>query len=160
MAITYRDPEITSLVAERKSLPTNWARRISLKQKRGHSEGQLGLVGAAGSSFRLIFRQSSINPFDFSIILAVQVPHSNRLFRIRRYNGKSHEHTNRIEDVRFYDFHIHIATERYQAIGKREDAYAEPTDRYSDYHGALCCLLKDVNLGLPPESQLDLFMEV
>jgi hypothetical protein len=44
---------------------------------------------------------------------------------LRRHNGKSHEHTNQIEAGAFYDFHIHRATERYQELGMREDAYAE-----------------------------------
>ena len=112
-----------------------------------------------GASFRLILRQGKINPLDFSVILAVQVPRSNRIFRLRRYNGRSHEHTNHIEDTRFYDFHIHIATMRYQEIGTREDAYAEPTDRYGDFHGALRCLIADVNLDIPPGPQRSLFEE-
>jgi len=102
-------------------------------------------------------RQNKINTFDFSIILAVRVPQSNQLFRLRRYNGKSHEHTNRLEDTTFYDFHIHIATERYQEIGMREDAYAERTDRYSDFHGALQCLIHDANLEVPLDPQGNLF---
>lgn len=57
----------------------------------------------------------------------------------------------------FYDFHIHIATERYQEIGTREDAYAEPTDRYGDFHSALQCLIDDTSLNVPPEAQRSLF---
>lgn len=117
------------------------------------------MTGDAGNEFRLIFRQNKINPLDFSVILAVRVPGSSQIFRLRRYNGKSHEHTNHIEDVTFYDFHIHIATERYQERGTREDAYAEPTDRYGDFHGALRCLIDDANLEVPPESQGNLFEE-
>lgn len=109
------------------------------------------------SNFRIIFRRSHINPLDFSIILAVHVPQSNQVFRLRRYNGRSHEHTNHIEDATFYDFHIHFATERYQGIGAREDAYAEPTDRYSDLYGALKSLIEDVNLEVPHELQGNLF---
>jgi len=90
----------------------------------------------------------------------VCVPQSNQLFRLRRYNGKSHEHTNRLEGVTFYDFHIHIATERYQAVGMREDAYAEPTDRYGDFHAAFSCLIKDVNINVPLERQGTLFEEM
>ena len=105
--------------------------------KRGHLERHMDIAGVATSQFRLIFRQSRENPLDFSIILAVRVPQSSRLFRLRRYNGKSHEHTNHIEGVTFYDFHIHFATERYQETGAREDTFAEPTDRYSDIEGAL-----------------------
>ena len=117
------------------------------------------MTGDTGSEFRLILRQSRVNQFDFSIILAVRVPQSTQLFRLRRCNGRSHEHTNHIEGVTFHDFHIHFATERYQALGAREDAYAEPTDRYGDFHGALHCLIADANLAVPPEPQGRLFEE-
>ena len=157
MAVTYLDQEIESLIQERKPAPSDWRNRIRLKPKRGHDEQHLDLASDTGGEFRLILRQNKINPLDFSIILAVRVPGSNQIFRLRRYNGKSHEHTNHIEDVTFYDFHIHVATERYQDIGTREDAYAEPTDRYGDFHGALRCLIDDANLEVPPESQGDLF---
>ena len=159
MAVTYLDQEIVSLVEEDKPLPADWRKRVVLKPKRGHDEQQLDLIGDAGSEFRLILRRGRVNQLDFSIILAIRFPRSNQLFRLRRYNGRSHEHTNRIEDARFYDFHIHFATERYQEIGMREDAYAEPTGRYSDFQGALRCLIDDANLGIPPESQGNLFVE-
>ena len=59
----------------------------------------------------------------------------------------------------FYDFHIHVATEQYQEIGTREDAYAEPTERYGDFQGALRCLIEDANLAVPPDPQIGLFEE-
>ena len=148
------------LLQERKPLPADWRKRLQLRPKRGHEERDLELTGDAGSEFRLILRQNKINRLDFSIILAVRVPQSNTTFRLRRYNGKSHEHTNHIEGVTLYDFHIHMATERYQEIGTREDAYAELTDRYGDFHGALRCLLDDANFDIPPEAQASLFEEV
>jgi hypothetical protein len=161
MAATYSDQEIAALLQERKPLPADWRTNLRLRPtKRGHEERDLELPGDAGGEFRLILRQNKINPLDFSIILAVRVPNSSTIFRLRRYNGKSHEHTNHIEGQTFYDFHIHIATERYQHIGTREDAYAEPTDRYGDFHGALRCLFKDANLDPPPEPQGRLFEEV
>ena len=125
--------------------------------KRGHSERQINVTGIADNEFQLIFRKSDINYLDFSIILAVRIPQSNQLFRLRRYNGKSHEHTNFIENQTFFNFHIHFATERYQEVGAREDAYAESTDRYGDWNGALKCLIDDTNLILPPNTQLTLF---
>ncbi len=115
------------------------------------------LTGDAGNEFRLILRQNQVNPIDFSVILGVQVPESNQVFRLLRYNGRSHQHTNHIEDMTFYDFHIHSATERYQEVGTREDAYAEPTDRYGDFHGAFRCMITDANLEVPKERQIDLF---
>ena len=153
MAVAYLDQEIESLVQEHKPAPADWRNRTLLRPKRGHNEQHLDLTGDAGSEFRLILRQSKINPLDFSVILGVRVPRSNRIFRLRRYNGKSHEHTNHIEDETFYDFHIHVATERYQEIGTREDAYAEPTDRYGDFRSALRCLIADANLDVPQDSQ-------
>ncbi len=159
MAVTYLDQEIESLVQERKPLPVGWRNQIRLKSKRGHDEQQLDLVGGTEHKFRLILRRNSFNLVDFSIILAVRVPQSSQLFRLRRYNGRSHEHTNHIEDETFYDFHIHFATERYQQLGTREDAYAKPTGRYSDFDGALRCLLDDMNLEVPPDPQGTLFKE-
>jgi hypothetical protein len=160
MAGTYSDAEIADLIKERKPLPADWRSRMRLRPKRGHSETDIEVAGDEGSEFRLILRQNAINRLDFSIILAVAVPQSNQLFRLRRYNGKSHEHTNHIEGDTFYDFHIHEATERYQAIGMREDAYAKPTDRYGDLHEALRCLIDDARLEIPPAAQASLFGEV
>lgn len=159
MPVTYLDREIESLVREDKTVPADWRNVVRLRPKRGHSERHLDIAGDAESEFRLILIQNRINLLDFSIILAVRVPRSNQLFRLRRYNGRSREHTNQIESVTFHDFHIHFATERYQELGAREDAYAEPTDRFGDFRGALQCLAEDANLKVPPDPQGDLFEE-
>ncbi len=153
MAATYSDREIAVLLQERKPLPDDWRSRTRLRPKRGHDERDLEFRGDAGNTFRLISRRSKLNSLDFSVILAVCVPQSNRIFRLRRCNGKSHEHTNHIEGVTFYDFHIHTATERYQQIGAREDAYAQTTDRYDDFRGALYCLFADANFEVPSDPQ-------
>lgn len=160
MAARYSDGQIQALLAERKPLPHDWRGKIQLRSKRGHKERDLAIDGVDGSHFRLIFRQNDINPLDFSVILAVEVPNSNQLFRLRRYNGKSHEHTNPIEGDTFYEFHIHIATERYQDLGTREDTYAEITDRFGDFHDALRCLIQDGAFELPDDPQGSLFEEV
>ena len=148
MAVTYTDAEIARLVVEEKPLPADWQQQFRRNPKRGHDERELSVAGREGSQFRIVFRKSRFNPLDFSVILGVEIPLSDRLFRLRRYNGKSHEHTNQIEGDSFYDFHIHMATERYQLRGgraPREDAYAEVTDRYSDASGALACMLEDAD---------------
>lgn len=157
--IRYSDREIEALIDEPKPLSADWRSRTRLRAKRGHSERDLDFVGAHGGEFRLILRKNRINPLDFSAILGVRVPDSNQVFRLLRYNGRSHEHTNQIESETFYDFHIHRATERYQDSGFREDAYAVPTDRYQDIDGALACLMTDVNIQVPPEPQGNLFGE-
>ena len=130
MAIIYTDSEIAELLLEGKHLPANWRTRLlHLNRKRGHAEGHLEFNGDSGSEFKLIVRRSSINYLDFPVILAVRVPQSNLLFRLRRCNGFSHPHTNHIEGNRFYTYHIHMATERYQNSGYAKTATRKlPTD--------------------------------
>jgi hypothetical protein len=157
MAVRLTDAEIEQLLQERKILPADYLGRLRPKPKSGHEEQELDLKGDNGSEFRAILRKSSYNVFDFSVILAYCVPGSTKVFRLRRYNGKSHEHTNPIEKQTFYDFHIHTATERYQDLGTREDSFAEPTDRFSSIEEAVDCFLDDCNFEVPGGHQGKLF---
>lgn len=161
MPVQLTDAEIAELVGERKPLPDDYRSRIQVKPKRGHKERELDLVGENESEFRVVIRQSLFNALDFSVILGYLPPGSAELFRLRRYNGKSHEHSNPLErESPFYDYHIHLATERYQLeSGMREDTFAEPTDRYSDLHGAINCMLRDCGFEVPEEPQGKLFGE-
>jgi len=152
------DAEIDALIGEAKILPSNYRGLIQTKAKSGHKERELDIVGEAGNEFRLIFRQSNFNSLDFSVILAYLPPKSSQLFRLRRFNGKSHSHTNVLEKQTFYDFHIHKATARYQReSGLREDSYAETTARYSDFQGAIQCALADCGFVMPRNDQPELF---
>src|SRR4030067_1874922 len=149
MAAIFSDQDISSLILERKPLPVDYRTKIQTRPKSGHKERELDIEGGDGGDYRLILRQSTFNPLDFSVILAYRPPKSNQLFRLKRYNGKSHEHTNPIEGETFYDFHIHQATERYQEIGAREDTYAKPTDRFADFQQAISCMFKDCGFEMP-----------
>jgi hypothetical protein len=153
MAILLTDTDISRLLLERKPLPTDYRARLQLRPKRGHKERELGVTGTADSHFHIILRQSLSNPLDFSVILGYSFPTSSVVFRLRRYNGRSHEHTNRLEGDTFYDFHIHTATERYQNAGYAEEHYAETTNRYADLSGAIQCLIEDCGFDLPSGSQ-------
>jgi hypothetical protein len=53
-----------------------------------------------------------------------------------------------------------VATQRYQELGMREDAYAEPTDRFPDFSSALQCMLNDCGFDIPEDPQGRLFEEV
>lgn len=156
MAGTLTDAEIQRLLDETKPLPENYQDRIRPKAKRGHKEAEVQTAGSGGSIFRLILRQSDLDPLDFSVIVGYEMPNTNVLFRLRRYNGKSHEHSNKLERQKFFDYHIHQATQRYQEFGMSEDAFAEPTDRYADIDSALQCALQDCRFELPPGAQLSL----
>lgn len=159
MAVQLEEIVILGLLDEPKPLPADYRERMQTRPKRGHKERELDITGSQGSEFRLILRQSSFNALDFSVILAYRPPGTNQLFRLRRYNGKSHEHTNVLEGQTFYDFHVHRATERYQESGLREDAFAEPTDHFADFQGAIRCLLTECGFEVPPDPQGKLFGE-
>lgn len=154
MSVTLLDNEIQSLIKEQKVLPENYYKQISLKPKRGHKEAEFDIQGENGAKFRIILRQSILDPFDFSVILGFLVPKTNVVFRLRRYNGRSHEHTNKLEEQTFYGFHIHQATERYQQSGLREDEFAIPTSEYGDLFGAFQCMLRDCGFEVPPNTQM------
>jgi len=156
MPLFLKDNQIAGLIAEAKPLPSDWRTRVTLKQKRGHRERELDVKGEAGSQFRVIMRQAVLNPLDFSVILALVVPKTNQVFRVLRCNGKSHEHTNRIEGASFYDFHIHRATERYQKEGYAEDGYAEVSDKYSNFDGALETLIAESGFIRPSTPQIEM----
>lgn len=138
MSVRLSDNEIAKLLKEKKPLPNDYPNCIRTKPKRSHKERELDVIGAEGSEFRVIFRQGEISPLDFSVILTYRPKDTNLYFRLRRYNGKSHEHTNTLENQTFYDFHIHTASEK----------------RYSDYNGAIKCLLADCNFVFPPNFQV------
>lgn len=157
MATRLNDLEIQNFLGEQKDLPPDYLQRLRTKPKSGHEERELDLKGSSGSDFRVILRRSMYNSFDFSVILAYCVPGTTQVFRLRRYNGKSHEHTNAIERETFYAFHIHTATERYQDLGMREDSFAEATDRFSNFEEAVDCLFDDANLKAPEGQQGKLF---
>ncbi len=91
MADILSDHDIELLLKEIKPLPEDYRSKTQIRPKRGHKERELDVQEVNGSNFRLILRQSLINPIDFSVILAYRPPNSNQLFRLRRYNGKRHE---------------------------------------------------------------------
>jgi len=143
------DAEIAQLIAEKKKLPATF--RVKPNPRHGHSEQQFDTIGSAGGKFRVSLRESLTNTLAFSAILAYQLPGTNTWFRLRRYNGGAHEHTNRLEgDTISLVSHIHIATERYQDAGHKEDAYAEPSSRFATLAQAAQCLFEDCGFDVPP----------
>ncbi len=154
MRVVIPESEIASFMEERKIISGPWNSQMHLNPKRGHFERQLNVTGENNNRFILILRRSMNNEFDFSVIVAVQLQNNNRIFRLRRYNGLSHAHTNRIESETFYDYHIHIATERYQELGMREESYAIRTDCYDNFEGAICCAISDAKFEFPNGKQL------
>lgn len=149
--IRLSDAEIAKLIGEPKPLPGNYRSLMRLRAKRGHRERDLDVTGSNGHEFRIIQRQSEFNMLDFSVILAYRPREINELFLLRRYNGRSHEHTNSIEVETFYSFHIHQATERYQDLGAKEASYAKPATEYSSIEEAVERMFAECGFVVPPE---------
>jgi hypothetical protein len=142
------DAQIQELIDEPKPLPDDYEARLTPKPARGHTERDLHITGTSGNHFEIRIRQAVQDPFDFSVILMYHVPGSNVCIRLRRYNG-SHEHTNPIERTKLDGFHIHKATERYQALGPVPDKYAELTTAHFDLRSALARMLADCGFVMP-----------
>ena len=159
MEFIFSNQEITTLIEERKVLSDNRRSKFRKTRNRGNDEYRLNMTGAEGNNFHVIVRMSIFNKLNFSVVLAVKVPPPKKLFRLKRYNGDYHLHTNTIEEQEVEGFHIHTATEKYQMNGTREEVYAEPTKRFNDVNGALKCLFADANFEDPYELQGTLFEE-
>ncbi len=159
MSYYLRDEEIDSLVSEEKFFSGSIEEIMNFKESDSHKRASVELSRSDGSRFIIKLRQNQNSINDFSAIMAFKEKGSNRDFKLRRYNGKSHEHSNKLEGNKFYAFHIHIATQRYQDVGRKEESYAEKTVRYSNIKGALKCLLQDCNVKTKRDPQASLFDE-
>ncbi|GAB4206409.1 MAG: hypothetical protein Fur0023_16270 [Bacteroidia bacterium] len=148
----FDDNMITTLINEKKQLNITIEeiyREIKLNNKCNHKECKISIDRQDGQSeFLIIIRKSTKNELDFSVILAFRNKEHDKYFILRRYNGKSHRHTNKLENDAFYDFHIHYATERYQKHGLREDYYAEKTDKYNNIESAIQIMIRECNIKL------------
>lgn len=157
MSYYFTDDEISDLISENKTLSKTIIEILNFKVSDGHKKAAHTIERSDGNLFNIILRQNIHNINDFSAIFAFQEKEKNTNFKLRRYNGKSHEHSNKLEGDKFYNFHIHFATQRYQDIGRKEESYAEITDRYSDIQSALKCLLNDCNIKIAVDPQSNLF---
>lgn len=159
------DSEIGALLREIKPLPPNWSTRLRLRSKSSVSFDQrdFPIELPSGHKFNLILRRSRLMPLDFSVILVFS-DDDGMEYILRRHNGPHpSKHTNQWEKILGVPgfqldpcFHIHMATERYQQAGLRIDGYAQPTERYGDFHGALRVMFEDGAFSIPADSSQQL----
>lgn len=155
--IRVKDTEIRSLTNEPKYIPPGLrgpGRIMSVRN--GHHQRSFDVAAPSGNEFVIKIRQTVTNPANFSVILGYKMPGTYSVFRLRRYNGK-HTHTNHLEGERFHNFHIHIATERYQKAGWDEELYAQESTLHYDLNSAVECLLNDCGFIKPTANDLPLF---
>ncbi len=105
------------------------------------------LTSDDGTEFRIYARQNLRMINDFSCGLSVKLADGSSV-TLCRYNGSSHPHTNSIEGDKV-DFvcHIHRATERYIAVGRKPEHFAEASDSYNTLVDAVKCLATDCNIS-------------
>ena len=129
------DAEIDRLILVSKMVLNPRARKIA---KRGSEQVTYEAASAAGEKFRVYVRQNLRIPDGFSCGLLF-VSATGEPVTLIRYNGGDHEHSNPLEGATPLPraCHIHRATERYIAAGRKAEHFAETTLRYSDVEGAL-----------------------
>lgn len=92
--------------------------------------------------FVLFTRQSTMIAENYSAGLRWRSKTGEEVI-LMRCNGPGHPHNNAIERTRFeLHRHVHRATERYLAVGRKAESFAEVTDAYHTLDGALHHLLQ------------------
>ena len=145
MATTlYSDEELDSLRAVRKQV-TNPGSRWTEKPAGApaHQQRSFKVVGEdrAESRFEIYQRQNLLDDKDFSCGIALLALDGSRL-TLTRYNGPGHEHG----DIS-YLAHIHRATAKAIASGRKPEREAKETKRFTTLEGALACLIDDFNVA-------------
>lgn len=155
--IMISDLDIQKLIEDIKPIPYQVINGIKpkVREDKKHLVWSYELQSGSWNTFVVKIRQNTIYKFDFSVILSYK-DDGNNLHIIKRYNG-IHTHTNKIEKNKIRDFHIHTTTERYQEKGYEPEGYAEATEAYSDWRGALDTMIKECNFDIG-NSNLDKFV--
>jgi hypothetical protein len=124
------------------------SKRAKETPKAKHKERNIDVISSDGlQDFTLITRQSTMIADNYSCGLLWHATATQKII-LTRYNGSDHVHGNPIEGAEFgFECHIHVATERYIAIGKKIEHYAEQTSRYNTLDGAITCLMADCNIS-------------
>ena len=142
----YSEDELTELESMVKRVTNPRARWNS---KTGHRQRNFQIVAGPKDEtrFSIYQRQSELDDSDFSCGIAF-LPPGDALLTLARYNGPSHIHGG-IE----FQPHIHRATAKAIAAGKKPESEAAETDRFTTLDGAFRCLLDDFRVkGItPPE---------
>lgn len=118
------------------------------KTQRGSRQRNYDLESEDGKlRFTLYLRQNERIKESFSCGLLYLHAGGDKV-TLARYNGSDHPHYNPLDSTRADNHcHIHRATERYMAAGRKSEHYAESTDRYTDLDGALRAIVYDCKIS-------------
>lgn len=142
----YSDEELEELRSMEKRVTNPGARWVA---KPGHRQRNFKVDGTGDNAtrFEVYQRQNDSDENDFSCGIAY-IPPGGRRLTLSRYNGPSHVH-----GAISYRPHIHRATAAAISAGRKPEAEADATDRFTSLEGAFRCLIDDFQLrGItPPE---------
>lgn len=144
----YTTAELDQFRLARKRILNPGAHWLKKPQARpAHRQRNFKVVrkGDETVEFQIYQRQNLNDNHDFSCGIAY-LPRGSEPLTLARYNGSSHEHGGIA-----YHPHIHRASERAIAAGRKPESDATATDRFQTLEAALTCLVADFNvLGLNP----------
>ena len=135
----YSDEELAALRSMPKRVTNPGARWLD---KPGHRQRNFQVTGLGNDETRYAVyqRKNTLDDNDFSCGIAY-LPRGGQRLTLARYNGPSHRHG----DIAFRS-HIHRATARAIAAGRKPESEAEETSRFSTVDGALRCLIEDFKM--------------
>ena len=139
----YTDEELAELRTMPKQVANPRARWSEKpKSKPGHRQRsyQASALEDEETRFSVYQRQNLVDESDFSCGI-VYHPRGGPSLTLARYNGPGHVHG----DISYLP-HIHSATEKALAAGKKAESEAEATDNFQTLEGALATLIRDFNL--------------
>jgi hypothetical protein len=142
------DIQISELLDDKKPIRRAYVRSLKtrLTPENRSLVSKRGITSDGGRVFEISARRDcrvDMHPKRFSIVLGFTW-HGQRINLIR-CNGWHAPHTNRIEEnaasgviyIPRDKFHVHYATERYQIDDMSVEYYAEPTEEYDTFEGAI-----------------------
>lgn len=142
MSHVYTEAEIADLLDDRKRITPQALRALSNPLasvvRKNELSAKISLAGESGRGFELRVRRSATRPMNFSVILSLLL--KGRVLNLIRHNGYHAPHSLEIEKavIPANTFHIHRITERYQGLPHKEpESFAEQTDAYTDFNGAV-----------------------
>ena len=140
----YTDEELEAFRSMPKRITNPRARWLEKPRGRpSHRQRSFQASGGDDEQVRFLVyqRQNLEDEHDFSCGIS-HLPRGAPSLTLARYNGPSHEHGDIV-----YRPHIHRASERAIAAGRRAESDATETGRFASLEGALACLLEDYNVS-------------
>jgi len=142
------DKKIEELLNSKKRL-TNPQTKKKILEGREQVNYTVSSLDNLSHKFEVYTRQNTREGMENDFSCGISwIAANGETLTLKRYNGSSHSHPNHLEKTKLgYEFHIHIATEKYIKANRKAEGFAETTDRYSTLNGALHCLINDCNIS-------------